>query len=221
MVLASPYTDKVLKEKTDAWHHGVSPPWCQQQLESLTDTLRSLAGTRLGAASILANLHHQWIVPLMETELRIYEMSYAANPTALARSRLLHDPFPREYAATRARRAISLRSVPHSHDDLWSFIMLPDAPVVSEPPFPSQSFVSRWCGLNSCHQQRVTVDAARSEPPTPRALAAARAAQRREQEWAARAKERRIRRRERWEQQSEECRLREQQGLPPPPGRYR
>jgi hypothetical protein len=38
------------------------------------------------------------------------------------------------------RRATSLRSVPHSHDDLWSFIMLPDAPAVSEPSFFSQSF---------------------------------------------------------------------------------
>jgi hypothetical protein len=114
----------------------------------------------LGAASILANLHHQRIIPLMERELRIYEMNDAADPTMLVRSRLLHDRFPSEYAATRARHAISLRSVPHGHDDLWSFIMLPDAPAVSEPPFPSQSFVSRWCGLNSCHQQRVTVDTA-------------------------------------------------------------
>jgi hypothetical protein len=164
----------------------------------------------LGAASILANLHHRRIVPLMERELRIYEMSDAANPIALARSRLLHDCFPQEYAATRARRAISLSLVPHSHDNLWSFIMLPDAPAVSEPPpFSSQSFVSRQAGLNSCHQQRVTVDAA------PRARAAARAAQRQEQERAACAKEKRIRRRERREQQSEKYRLREQQGLSP------
>jgi hypothetical protein len=61
----------------------------------------------------------------MERELRIYEMSDAANPTALARSRLLHDRLPLEYAATRARRAISLKSVPHRNDDLWSFIMPP------------------------------------------------------------------------------------------------
>jgi hypothetical protein len=31
----------------------------------------------------------------------------------------------------RARRAISLKSVPHSDDNLWSFEMLPDAPPVS------------------------------------------------------------------------------------------
>jgi hypothetical protein len=47
-MLASPYTDKVLKEKTDIWHHGVSPSSRQQRLESLTDTLRSLANAGLG-----------------------------------------------------------------------------------------------------------------------------------------------------------------------------
>jgi hypothetical protein len=75
--------------KTDAWHHGVLPPSRQQRLESLTDALRHLADAGLGAASVLANLHHRWIVPLMERELRIFEMSDAANPTSLARSRLV------------------------------------------------------------------------------------------------------------------------------------
>jgi hypothetical protein len=61
------------------------------------------------------------------------------------------------------------------------------------------------------------VDAARSDPPTPRAQAAARTVQRREQERAAHRKERRIQRWELQEQESEEYRLREQQGLPPSP----
>jgi hypothetical protein len=85
----------VLKEKTDAWHHGVSSPSRQQRLESLTNALRSLADAGLGVALILANLHHRRIVLLMERELRIYEMSNAANPTALVRSRLLHERLPR------------------------------------------------------------------------------------------------------------------------------
>jgi hypothetical protein len=104
--------------KTDAWHHGMSPPSRQQRLESLTTTLRSLADAGLGAASVLANLHHRRIVLFMERELRIFEMNKSANPTALARSRLLQDHLPPEYAAMRARRAISLRTVPHSNDDL-------------------------------------------------------------------------------------------------------
>jgi hypothetical protein len=115
----------VLKEKIDAWHHDVSPSSRQQQLESLTDALRSLADTGLWAASILTNLHHRQIVPLMERELRIYEMSDAANPMALAHSRLLHERLSPEYAATRERRTISLKSVPHRNDDLLSFVMPP------------------------------------------------------------------------------------------------
>jgi hypothetical protein len=113
-----PNTGKVLKEKSNAWRHGVSPSSCQQRLESLTDALWSLADTGLGAASVLANLHHRRIAPLMERAHHIYEMSDAADPTALARSRLLHDRFPQKYAAMRARRAISLKSVPHGDDDL-------------------------------------------------------------------------------------------------------
>jgi hypothetical protein len=132
--------------KIDAWHHGLSPSSCQQRLESLTTALRSLADAGIGAVSVLANLHHWRFVPLMEMELRIFEMNDAANPTPLARSRLLQDCLPPEYAVTRARHAINLRTVPHSNDDLWSFVMLPDAPAVSGPLLPSRSLVSRWCG---------------------------------------------------------------------------
>jgi hypothetical protein len=138
-----PYTGKVLMAKTNAWHHGVSPSSRQQRFESLTDALRSLADVGLGAASILTNLHHRRIVPLMERELRIFEMSDTANPTSLARLRLLQDHLLPEYAATRTRRAISLKSVPHSDNDLWSFVMLPDAPAVSSLLLPFQ--VLLWC----------------------------------------------------------------------------
>jgi hypothetical protein len=37
--------------------------------------LKVLVDTGLGAASVLANLHHKRIIPLMERELRIYKMS--------------------------------------------------------------------------------------------------------------------------------------------------
>jgi hypothetical protein len=52
-------------------------------------------------------------------------MSDVANPTVLARLQLLHERLPSEYAATRARRAISLKAVQHDNDDFWSFVMLP------------------------------------------------------------------------------------------------
>jgi hypothetical protein len=99
----------VLREKADSWHHGVSPPAHQARLDSLLDALKRLAGRGLTVGCVLANLHHRRIVPLMERRLRIFEMTEDADPIALAESRLLSDLFPREYAATRARRALDLR----------------------------------------------------------------------------------------------------------------
>jgi hypothetical protein len=56
--------------------------------------LKDLADAGLGAASVLANLHHRRVVPLMERWLRIFEMDEMADPVALPQSRLLRDPFP-------------------------------------------------------------------------------------------------------------------------------
>jgi hypothetical protein len=83
----------VLKEKADSWHHGMSPSSRQDRLQSILLALKGLADAGSGAASVLTNLHHRRIIPLMERELRIYEMSEAANPASLARSRLLNDRF--------------------------------------------------------------------------------------------------------------------------------
>jgi hypothetical protein len=81
----------------------------------------------------------------MERELRIYKISEAANPASLACSQLLNDLFPPEYAATRARRTIILTAGRHSNDDLWSFIILPDAPAVSRPSsFPCSLGTHRY-----------------------------------------------------------------------------
>jgi hypothetical protein len=90
-----------------------------------------LADAGLGAASVLANLHHRRIIPLMERRLRIFEMEDTADPVALAQSRLLPNPLQQEYAATRARCAINLKAVRHGNNDLWSFVMLPHGPRVS------------------------------------------------------------------------------------------
>jgi hypothetical protein len=48
----------------------------------------------LGATSVLANLHHRRIVPLMERRLHIFELDETTDPVALAHSRLIHDRFP-------------------------------------------------------------------------------------------------------------------------------
>jgi hypothetical protein len=121
---------------------------------------------------------------------------------ALAQSRLLPDLLPQEYAATRARRAVNLKAVKNDDVALWSFVMLPYGPLVSGiPPLLS---IDSW-GVVVTRSvirplQVMVVDAARSDPPTPRAHACERAAQWWEQERAARKKEKRIRRRERQKQ---------------------
>jgi hypothetical protein len=130
------YSSKVLKDKDDSWHHGVSPPSHQTRLDSLLDALKELADDGLTAGCVLTNLHHRWVVPSMERPLHIFEMREDADLVALAQSQLLPGLFPREYTATRARRAIDLR--PGRNDDvtLWAFTMLPVGPLVSGSPLP-------------------------------------------------------------------------------------
>jgi hypothetical protein len=82
----------------------------------------------------------------MERPLRIFEMSEDANPIALAKSRLLQDPFPRSYAATRARRAIDLRSGRCDDAALWVLEILPTGQLVSGV----LDFVSSLAGFSSC-----------------------------------------------------------------------
>jgi hypothetical protein len=95
-----PYTEKVLREKPDAWVHGVSPPSRQRRLESLTDALHQFVGSGLVLTSVITNFHHRRVIPLMERELRIFEMSDTTNLVSLARSRLLQERLPKGYATT-------------------------------------------------------------------------------------------------------------------------
>jgi hypothetical protein len=141
-----PWTGKVVRERADNWRHGMSPSFRRDRLDSALKALKALADAGLTAASVLANLHHRRIVPLMERRLCIFEMEETVDPVALAQSRLLPDPLPREYAATRARRAINLRAVKHSDDDLWSFAMLPEGPLVSRVSFFSPAILLRRVG---------------------------------------------------------------------------
>jgi hypothetical protein len=120
----------------------------------------------------------------MERELCIFEMSDATNLVSLAHSRLLQEHLLKEYAATRARCAINLKAVPHSDDDLWSFVMLPDAQSVSTIfSFLVGSCLTFFTCPDSLYLQLVTLHAARSDPSTPRAQAVGRAVQRREREY--------------------------------------
>jgi hypothetical protein len=106
-----PWTGKVVREMADSWWHGLSPSSRQDRLDSALKALKARADAGQTAASVLSNLHHRWIVPLMERRLRIFEMEETADPVALALSWLLPDLLPREYAATRARRAVNLKAI--------------------------------------------------------------------------------------------------------------
>jgi hypothetical protein len=58
-----PYTGLVLREKPDSWSHGVSLPSHRRRLDSVLAALRNLAASGLTAATVLAFLHHRWVVP--------------------------------------------------------------------------------------------------------------------------------------------------------------
>jgi hypothetical protein len=137
----------VLIKRADSWHHGVSPSSHQTQLDSLLAVLKALADDDLIVGCVLANLHHRRIVPLMERPLRIFEMHEDADPVALAQSWLMPDLLPREYAATRARHAIDLRTSRNDDAALWAFTMLPIGPlVIGLPP----SLVLPVRGMSAC-----------------------------------------------------------------------
>jgi hypothetical protein len=126
----APYTGLVLREKPDSWGHGVSTVQHRRHLDSLLAALRSLAARGLTAATVLAFLHHRRIVPLMERPLCIFEMTEAADPVALARSRMLPSPLERGYALTRARSTVDTRMLRNDWSP-WDLEMLPTGPLVS------------------------------------------------------------------------------------------
>jgi hypothetical protein len=179
--------------------------------------LKKLADRGLTAGCVLANLHHRRIIPQMERRLRIFEMIEDADPIALAESRLLRDPFPRSYAATRARRTINLRPGHGDDASLWAFDMLPAGQLVSGFLY-FLSCLAGFLGRRHVLKLRLTpADGERERREVrPTHASVPRTAQRRERERVERRRERNARRRERREQRSEEFRLREQQGLSSP-----
>jgi hypothetical protein len=133
---------------------GLSPPLHQARLDSLLTALKDLSDRGLTAGCVLANLHHWRIVPLMERQLRIFEMDKDANPIALAESRLLPDLFSQDYAATQARRAIDLRAGRSDDANLWAFAMLPVRQLVSEDHV---WFEDRWMVASLCDECLTTL----------------------------------------------------------------
>jgi hypothetical protein len=128
-----PYTGLVLRERPDSWSYGVSTAQHRRRLDSLLAALRNLAARGLTAATVLAFLHHRRVVPLMERPLCVFEMTEAADPVALARSRMLPSTLQPEYVLTRARSAVDTRLL-RSDRSPWELEMLPTGPLVSRIP---------------------------------------------------------------------------------------
>jgi hypothetical protein len=64
---------------------------------------------------------------------------------------------------------VNLKVVPHNDDDLWLFVMLPDAgPVNTTFPSLFGSCFTFFVHPNNICPHVVTVHATRSDPPTPR-----------------------------------------------------
>jgi hypothetical protein len=113
----------VFKERPDSWGYGVSTPQHRRRQESVLAALQRLAALGLNAMGVLAFLHHRRVVPLMERPLCIFEMTEAANPVDLARSRML--PTPLERSAVDTRAPMPAGRTP------WDLEMLPTGPLVS------------------------------------------------------------------------------------------
>jgi hypothetical protein len=89
--------------------------------------LKELRDAELTAVAFLAQCHRRRVIPLMERALRIYDTAEGADPDALARSRLLDEPFASVYAAQRAKRAMDTKKmVCEPNEVLWSPRMHPD-----------------------------------------------------------------------------------------------
>jgi hypothetical protein len=121
----------VFKKRPDSWGYGVSTAQHRARQESVLAALQRLARHGLNAMGVLAFLHHRRVVPVMERPLCIFEMTEAANPVDLARSRMLPTPLERPYALTRAQSAVDTRTPPPAGRTPWDIEMLPTGPLVS------------------------------------------------------------------------------------------
>jgi hypothetical protein len=122
-----PYIGKVLDSRPYNWAFGESDEARLAKLTAYMKALKALRDARLTAAAVLAQCHLRRVIPLMEKALHIYEMAEGADPDALARSRLLAEPFTSVYASQRAKCAVDTKKMVCEPDEvLWSPRMRPD-----------------------------------------------------------------------------------------------
>ena len=80
----------------------------------LTYALRHLARKGLTAAAVIANFHRQWVIPLTERSLPIFELTSEALSSG---SRMSYVLLPHDVAAWRAKNAMA--EFPDNPKDLW------------------------------------------------------------------------------------------------------
>ena len=99
------FTKKVLQERHAKWDWGVSPPAHQARIEVLTEALVYRARKRLTASSVIANFHHQRVIPLTERSLPIFGLTPGVP-------------------ASGSRNAVA--EFPNDANDLWEIKMHPE-----------------------------------------------------------------------------------------------
>ena len=114
------FTNKVLRERPVKWNWGVSPLPRQARLEVLTDALRHLAKKELTAAAVIANFHRQRVIPLVERNRPIFELT---PEVPAAGSRTSNELLSYSAAARRAKCAVA--QFPSKSEDLWKIKMRP------------------------------------------------------------------------------------------------
>jgi hypothetical protein len=112
----------------------------------------------------------------MERPPRIFEMTDEADPVVLARSRTLPSPLLRDYAASRARRAIDPNSGRYNENTLWDLEMLPTGRLVNGvldfvSIFASSSGLSMHSDVSPAVGERERREVRAAHPPLSRARA--------------------------------------------------
>ena len=100
--------------------------WCvaperQAKLEVYTDALHHLAGKGLTATAIVANLHRQRVLPLMERKLPIHKLTPEAPSEG---SRMMEELLSHEVTTQRVGRTMA--PPPTGLGDLWGIKMHPE-----------------------------------------------------------------------------------------------
>ena len=104
----------------------MSPQSKQAKLEVLTNALQRLARKGLTVAAVIANFHRQRVIPLIERNLPIFDLTLEASYAGSRTSNVL---LPHDIAARRVKSAVAEFS--DNPDNLWEIKMRPEMGYIS------------------------------------------------------------------------------------------